>query len=312
LKRYFAAKRSVVRGVIDELFDAGKDKARQKAILHRFMPEDQVREKVDEAASEIRGHIEKEVANFFRSFEKELRTIAVESDKSQVGYKVRIDIANCTEIDEMAGLLKGLSVTSSVASGAVFAIVATEFLGATGTILGVGTANIWNPVGWGLLALGGVLALAAAAKVKKAKEKLKKARADAATKLSAAVDRTESDIEERLAKWVDAMVTKIKTQHIGVMDQYAQYAEKHLNELTAATTFLDSLNARMQREKFQSMIRRFLNDDALTATEVTEADNTVSVHLDDSTVRFYHELEKALSRVEEKSVVITRRSKCHN
>jgi hypothetical protein len=309
--RYFAGKRSAARGVVDELFDAGADKTKHDRILQDFMPEQQVQQKVDEAQAEIRSCIEKEITDYFQSFQRQLEAIAIEAQKAQVGHMAGADMAAASKIGQTADLMRGLGVASGVVSGIVFTVAATSLLGPVGTIFWIGTPNVWNPVGWALMALGIGLSIFGWAKAKERRKKLQRAKKDAADKLVQAIDETERSITDGLEKSVEDAIKSIQTDHIDVMALYAQYAGKHLNEVAALTEFLDRLRSQTQQTKYQSMIRRFEGNDKLIVTEVVEGQDGVSITLSHD-IKKAQELEKALSRIEERPIVFTRRPACFN
>ena len=312
-ERYFAGKRSSARSVVDELLDAAKDKAKQQQILLGFMPEQQVQQKVEEARAAIRKHIEKEIADFFRSFQQELQAIVIEAHKSKVGDTAGIDMADASDIGKTADLLKGLGAASSIVSSLVLTVAATSFLGPVGTVLWVGTANFWNPIGWGLLVLAFVLGVTGRFATNKMREKLQKARTDATNKLIQVVDETERSIDEGLDAWVESTITTIQTEHIDVMAEYARYAARHLDEVAALTEFLDRLISDMQKARYQFMIRRFAKDDTLLVEDVVEVREVVSITLSKNVEQVRPKLQMALSRVEEKAVVVIGRSSaCRN
>ena len=251
----------------------------------------------------------KDITEFFCSFEQELRTIDIEAQKSKVGRMAGVDIKGISEVGKTGDLLKKMSYVSSIAGGLVFTISGVAFLGASGTIMGVGTANFWNPVGWGLMAVGIGLGIFGLKKKKEMKKKLQKAKADAVTRLSQAVDQAKNTVVSNLKLWVEQVLEKIQKEHIDVMAQYAKYAEKHLTEVDSLVMFLDHLNSKTQKVKFESMMRRFLQDESLMITEISEKDNTIMINLSSGTLRDVKCLEKVLSRVEEKTVRIAGRPK---
>ena len=309
--RYFAGKRSAARSVVDDLFEAGKNEAEQKRILQAFMPEQQVQQKVDEAQEEIRNHIEKEIADFFRSFQQQLQAIAVEAQKAQVGHMAGVDMANADDIGQTADLLRGLGVAGGVLSGLIFTIAATSLLGPIGTVFWIGTANFWNPVGWVLMGVGIVLSIFGWTKAREMQEKLQQAKKEATGKMSRTIDEIEDRIKKDFEKSVEDTITKIQTDHIDVMAQYAQYAEKHLNDVDALTEFLERLNSQMQKAKFQAMIRRVESNDTVIGDDVIEGREGVTVTVSER-IKHVENLQKALSRVEERPVAISGGLPCRN
>ena len=96
------------------------------------------------------------------------------------------------------------------------------------------------------------------------------------------------------------------------MSKYVQYADKHLADVDSLTELLGCLRSKMRKSKFESMIKRFLQDDSVALGEVSESDANITIDLSSKSLKNIQELEKVLSRAEEKSVRIVETSLCHS
>jgi KaiC/GvpD/RAD55 family RecA-like ATPase len=185
------------------------------------------------------------------------------------------------------------------------AVVALDLglFGAAGTLFGLGSANIWNPVGWGLLAISLITGIFGYRKKREMEEKLRTAKAKAHSKLLNAVNKTQDDINRAMDTYVNKILASVQTEHIEVMRRYASYAKKHLTQVDDLTSFLFSLDNEMKKLKFESMLTRLIGEESIKVLVVAEDNSTITLRLN-AAVDSNGRIQRILSRVEEKQVFL--------
>lgn len=305
LADYFASKRSTVSRVVEDLF-AESDESKRQGILRDFISESALTSKIKDCEQQIVLMLKKEIEEFFKNFKDELSAIDVSRYKYGVAASVRSSLEQSESLRNTSDLLEGVSLATSVAWGVGATIVALDLglFGATGTLFGLGSANFWNPVGWGLLVLSVVTGIFGYKKKQKMKKKLKEAKTEARSKLQKAVDDTQYDINQVLDTYVRQVLDSVQKEHVEVMRRYAFYAKKHLTQVDDLTSFLFSLGSEMQVHKFESMLRRISGEESIRVPVVAEDANTIRLRVQGDIDSKRDLIQRILSRVEEKQVFL--------
>ena len=207
IETYFNSKINSVSGLVARLF-AEKDETKREKILKGFMPEKEVQIKAGSAQREVVKIIDKEIKEFFKVFAEDMANLNFEASKSEIFTKTNSDIKVINGAKNAAKLMDGLGLASGVILSLGTTIVVSEIgiLGASGTLFGLGSANFWNPVGWGLLASSILAGIAGWILKSKHKKKVAEAKIQAKNKISGKLRETKRKLLNEMNKWVNKVL----------------------------------------------------------------------------------------------------------
>jgi len=303
---YLDSKKKSIPQIIDQLFSEKKKDKRDK-IMKDFIPEDEVKSKVEMCRRKIVGMIKKEIEDFFKQLSSDLHKITLEEQKTKFSSNTEDSIVEIEGLGELSDIFEGIGLISSVILGIGTAVVLADvsILGAAGTLFGLGSANFWNPVGWGLFAGSAVMGILGLFARKKQKEKIRKAKIDAKNDLEEALNKGKNEIEKHLNDWTKGIISEIRKKHINVMKEYVKYVEKHLGIVDQLSNNMTKIKTRSEKRKFRAMIRCITDDSQLQVYKVEDSDKEVFLYTGKRQLKGINSIQKKLSRVEEKKVIIT-------
>ena len=307
---YFNPKVSMVSSLVDQIFEE-KDQKKRENILKHFVPESEIKAKAENCQTKIASMIQTEITNFFEGFSRDLIIVDAERYKSSIESHTTSDMQKIEDLGDMSDTLAGLGTISSVVLGVGGAIVATNvtiagvsIFGAAGTLFGLGAANIWNPVGWGIMGLSALLAVGSFFAGKKKTAKLAEAKYNAQNEIKSSVGKIRTELNEQISKWTSSTLEEIETKHIQVMREYVNYAEKHLSEIDKLSEYLKDLVKVSQKAKFQSMLRNLTKSDMISVIAVAETQQSITIKLRSYPGFDKKNIQSILARVEEKPVIV--------
>lgn len=302
---YFDSKKNAVPQIVDRLFSE-KSKEKRDAIIKEFVPDREVKSKVESCRIKIVNMIKKEIKDFFDQLSTDLKNMTVDGQKASFTSSNEDRILEINDIGEWSDIFEGISFVSSVLLGIGTAIVVADvgILGAAGTLFGIGSANIWNPVGWGLLAgslVTGFLGLFAR---KKQKDKIREAKLEAKSNLEDALNKGRKGIKSNLDSWTNNIISEIETKHIDVMNVYVKYANKYLKSVEQLNKEMKQIIAKSQKRKYAAMIKCITDEKSIRVYKIEELDAEILLHVGNKRIRKAKKVQNIMSRVEEKEVII--------
>ena len=259
------------------------------------------------SSAEIQKVIQKEITEYFNNFAKEINILDIQQKKSSYYSSIKATIGELDNLKSQVNFIEGAGVVTSAISGIGLAIVAAEgaILGAEGTLFGLGGANIWNPVGWGLIAAGVILAIVGGVAHKKHINKVKEAKNKAIMELKYMIYKTETNIIENIKNSIDKVIKTIKTEHIDLMDEYVKHSNKYLSQTSKLISQIDKTATFSEKQKFQSMINNILNSESFTVENIFHSNHNINIQLNDLPSSI-STIQNILSRVEEKQIIISK------
>jgi len=302
---FFKNKKKEVHETVDELFSKKKEAGRIK-ILQDFMKEYQLVNIMKSTIKEINKDIKKEITSFFSDFEKELSKLNFERQRQQYSSSTESKIDGIEDMKFKRSLVEGASLVTGVLGSVGLAVVALDgsIVGAEGTLFGLGGANVWNPVGWALIAAGVVLGVVGIFMTKKQKQKIKEAKEKAAKELTKAINKTETEVTQRIKKAVNDTIKAIERSTIDVMKEYSNYSCKHLESVSGLVLDIENLIQNSSKQKFQKMLDNILNSSNINVENIYQSGYEINIVLN-----FIPQCDKdiidILSRVEEKQIILT-------
>ena len=302
----FENKLKSVSAIVDEIFSTKKEEDRKK-IVSNFIDEDEIRIRMTNSSAEIQKVIQKEITEYFNNFAKEINILDIQQKKSSYYSSIKATIGELDNLKSQVNFIEGAGVVTSAISGIGLAIVAAEgaILGAEGTLFGLGGANIWNPVGWGLIAAGVILAIVGGVAHKKHINKVKEAKNKAIMELKYMIYKTETNIIENIKNSIDKVIKTIKTEHIDLMDEYVKHSNKYLSQTSKLISQIDKTATFSEKQKFQSMINNILNSESFTVENIFHSNHNINIQLNDLPSSI-STIQNILSRVEEKQIIISK------
>lgn len=302
--QYFEGKRGRANQFVDQIVNAKKDEKKLKKILENILPKNEQEEKTKAFASQMQVVINKEIENYLNKFAQDLNHINLSFQS--VYTSSRNHMNGVTSTDSIGTTMSNISFGSSAILGIGTAIVMTDTVltGVAGTLFGIGSADIWNPVGWVLLGLSAILGLLGWFFKSKAKKKLEEAKQKIRQKIIKKLHKTENRIESELNQAVKSIVDDISQNHVAVLREYADHIDKYLNQQKKLSAELRAANHLMSRLKFQAMLRRLIGIESIDVINVEESPNTIVLSTQSPNLKQTAKIEKILSRVEEKNVTI--------
>lgn len=308
---YFDSKSHSIPSIVDRIFEE-KNEDKRKTIFQTFIPEEEVKSRVETCQAQIQSLIQKEIKNFFEIFSKEIRVVDIERHKSSIQSQLNSDIYEINELGDNTEALAGLSTISSVVLGIGSAVVMAEvsvaglsIFGATGTLFGLGSANIWNPVGWAMLITSAGLGIWSYFNSKERAKKLAEAKNKARSEINSSVDKAKCEVERKINEWASDIIDEIEKNHIKIMEEYVSYAKKYLDEIITLNDFLEKLSGNSQKLKFQSMLRRLLDNETISVDAVVQDKENIVINILKSGIKIENNIVDVLARVEEKSIVFS-------
>jgi len=306
---YFNSKVSSVSLLVDQIFDE-KDEKKRENILKDFLPESDIKAKAENCQTKIASMIQTEISNFFERFSRDLFIVDTERYKSSIGSHTSSDIREIEGLGDMSATLFSLSTISGIVLSIGGAIIGANVTilgistGLAGTLFGIGTANIWNPVGWALMGLSALLGVGSAVARKKRVAKLAKAKHDTQDAIRSSVRNIRAALNEKISEWTSSILEEIETKHIRVMIEYVNYADKHLSEIDKLSKYLKDLVKVSQKAKFQSMLRNLTKSDMISVIAVVETQQSITIKLRSHSGFDKINIQSILARVEEKPVIV--------
>ena len=283
LRPFFDRQRGAIDSIVDELFEAGNDKGKCKKILKNFMPENQVREKIEQFGEDIKKTVKKEIHAFFQSFSDELWQWKINLEQPSFSF----DVENLMEDKEAAEFWSGLFQYSSIFA----ALPLILFPPAVPAFVALFLAGL----GFDFLS-------------KKQKEKIRKKKQELREKVKRWTDQCESKVNEHLDEGLNQIFDQIKKQHVDVMLEFVAYTKKHLAQVTKVQRSLKKTTARMKKAKYQAMLRHLLDDNSMKVIEVRETKKAIylkvilSLRYKRKGISGRVKIQTTLSRVEEKPI----------
>ena len=198
------------------------------------------------------------------------------------------------------GLVGGVITSIGIA----IVVADIGILGATGTLFGVGAANIWNPVGWVLMGASIVAGILGVFFKDKHKKEVAAAKAKARNDITEKIMKAKNKINSASNSWVNKILKNIEDNHIGVMQEYVEYTDIYIGECDNLFSELKKVVEKSRRKKFREMVRCIQEDDKLKIPKVTETDDLIEIAVPNLATEKKKKTEKVLSRVEEKTIVI--------
>ena len=302
---YFNSKRATVTSLVERLFDE-KDENNRKKILENFIPARDIKNKSGAAQKAIMKIIEKEIDDFFKMFAADMATIDFEAGKSKIFTKTNMDMANIRATENAADIMGGVGLASGLilSLGTVIVVSEIGIFGASGTLFTIGSANIWNPVGWGLLGTSVLAAIAGGILKKKHAKKIATAKKETRDKISGKLLESQRKFLNEMNQWVNKILKDLENSHIEVMKKYVEYSEKHITKCENLFSDLERVNTKSRRKKFREMVRCLQGNNKFKIKDVTERDNIIEIKIPNQNLSNKEYTEKVLSRVEEKPVKI--------
>ncbi len=307
---YFNSKSNSVSSIVDRIFEE-KDENKRKTILQNFISEYEVKSKVERCQTQIQSVIQDDIKNFFETFSKELRVVDIERYKSSIQSQTTSDMSEIEGLGDRSDVLAGLSTISSVVLGIGGAVVMAEvsiaglsIFGTAGTLFGLGSTNIWNPVGWGLIIASAGLGIWSYFTSKERAKKLEKAKSKANNEIRSSVYKAKYEVERKINEWTSNVLDEIEKNHINVMEEYVSYTKKYLNEIEELSEYLEKLSEKSQKSKFQSMLRCLLENETVYVDAVVQTQKNIVVNILRSGVKIDNNIPKILARVEERPIIV--------
>ena len=302
---FFNSKKNSVGSLVNKLFEE-KSEAKRKKIMADFMPESEIKSRVEGAQKEIKKIIDREIKDFFETFSEQISDISFESDKSAIFSRTNSKMSDIQDVEDAGNVLEGVGLVGGVITSIGIAIVVADIgiLGATGTLFGVGAANIWNPVGWVLMGASIVAGILGVFFKDKHKKEVAAAKAKARNDITEKIMKAKNKINSASNSWVNKILKNIEDNHIGVMQEYVEYTDIYIGECDNLFSELKKVVEKSRRKKFREMVRCIQEDDKLKIPKVTETDDLIEIAVPNLATEKKKKTEKVLSRVEEKTIVI--------
>lgn len=303
--RYLENKKLAVPGVIDRLFDERDEKKRSK-ILEEFLPKSAIDLRIKDCAKDIGQMINESIQFFFAEFSRRLDSLHIQMKTDDTLATATGGLQTFESLTETEDVLQGAGVAASVAFSLGSIVVLSEgaVVGAAGTLFGLGSSQIWNPVGWALLGGSVVLGIWSFLKGKEAKEKRAKAKRHAQVQLQTEIDSVTQTARDDLNKWSNEILNSVDREHIQVMTAYAVYAKKHLDQTRKLIDDISFTRNKAIHEKYAAMLRFLSGVESLEVFSVAEATASIEITVCGKLFKKTASMEKKLSRVEEKHVTI--------
>jgi hypothetical protein len=292
---YLSNKKNAATGIVDLLFEE-KNEEKRKIILSDFLSKTEILHRMEKCQKETATVIQEQIQEFFKEFSSQLRDIRIEAQHSAVASRTTDWMDQIHDMADTGDTLEGLGVGASVVFGLGSAVVLAEgaIVGAAGTLFGIGSSQIWNPVGWGLLALSVGLGIWGWRKKSQMEEKIVQAKKQTIVDLKTGIDKVRDDLQGSFRKWVDEIINAIEKEHIGVMERYVRKLIRTLENTRRNASFC----------KFESMLSRLAKEKLFCVTGVVETEKNIHLELQLGGKLDLSSFAPLLSRVEEKHVQI--------
>lgn len=287
---YIDSRKNAIQGIIQEIFDAGNDEEKRKKILSNFLSENILESKINKCQNEIKQEIEKEIHDFFKSFTtqiNEFNTSTQNIQNTNATFRTRmkeIDTLSFTgnflgRLSTLASITAGLGLTVVALDGAAILGGSLAFLGGSGTLFGLGAANIWNPVGWALIGASVIGGIWGMSKKKKMQDKIREAKKEAEVKITNDLINIKNGVESGLNRWVREILDAIQKNHIGVMVEYTKYSDKYVNKIKELNQSLENLIITKKKEKYSAILEKVLNISDISILNIIENDSEIKIDL---------------------------------
>jgi len=304
IENFFNNKNSSATYIINQIFDTKKEEERER-ILNNFIKESEIKNRVEKAVNEIQNVLKKEIQDFFDTFSKELNLIELKYSKSNFNYSTNQKIKNIEDIKFKRNFVEGAGLLTGAVGGIGLAVVAMEgtIVGATGTLFGVGGANVWNPVGWVLIGSGILLSITGLIFAGRRKKKIAEAKIKAVAELKSALNKTKYDVTSNINETINNVIKQIKKDHIDVLSEYLLYSKKYQTEIKHLISLIEKISTNSEKNKYQAMFNNIYKSDYYNVREVFHSENNISIFLNQLPINV-DEIQNTFSRVEEKQVII--------
>jgi len=221
LSLYFKAKVNAVPDIVDRLFDE-RGEEEQRRILARFLPEAEIRRRLDDYQQELEQKLKEEIENYFKDFETNL----------SVGLKgLSFPDLNIEMPDDFGEILAGIGAGMGILAGLAGAVAAAPILGPIGAIGGLAL----GPIGWIALGtvgiIGGLLGLF---------------RGDRSEEKRTAHEKLREEINTIESKVRDAVTQSIRTTLVTIERDHVQPARNLLDN-----------DIRLQKQSTKTLLQNF-------------------------------------------------------
>ena len=303
LGNYFNNKLSVIDFVVNQLFEAKEEEERKK-IFDNFICEPEITKCIDKVNSEVQGVIKQEVKDYFNNFSNELKLIDLNFSKSSLNVSTSQKLTDIDNAKSKNNFVDGARVVSGVVGGIVLGISGTGLIGgAAGTIFGWGSANIWNPVGWGLIGLGTILSITGLVLSRKQKKKIAEAKVNVRSELKKEIKALKKDLVGKILTSNAQIIEQLKIDHIDVLREYHLYSQKHQDEIRGLITLIENISIVTDKDKYQAILDNLCNSASFKIQDIIHAEKFISLILNELPDEL-DEIQRVLARVEEKQVIL--------
>ncbi len=300
---FFDNKVRQTSSIIDEIFNTKKEEERE-LILSNFMNEIEIKNKVEQLSIEIQKIIKKEIQDYFQNFSQDINSLDLKYKNSNFNYSTGQKINKIDTNNLELYLIEEVGFATGVIGSISFALVAMEgaFVGATGTIFGVGTANIWNPIGWALIFASVGAGFVTLFFREKQKNKIAIAKKEAKKQLISSINQAKYDIYEKFKITLSEITTKIKKEHIDVFSEYILFSKKYQQKIDDLSNQIEQIAINSDKIKYQAMLNNILNSEIFVIKEIFQTNNYISIFIN-KLPNNITEIETIFSRVEEKQII---------
>ena len=304
IENFFNNKINSTTYIINKIFDTRKEEERDE-ILNDFIKESEIKNRIEKSVNEIQKVITKEIQKYFDAFSKELNLIELKYSRSNFHDSTNQKIQNIEDIKFKENLIEGAGLVTSVVGGIGIALVAMEgaIVGIEGTLFGVGAANIWNPIGWGLIITGAALSFVGIFFAKNRKKKITESKLKATNELKNKLTEAKNEIIKKINETIKESINIIKTEHIDVLSEYINYSKKHKTEIKHLNTVITKISINSEKNKYQAMFNNIYKSDYYAVQDVFQSGNNLSIYLNELP-KNVDEIQNVFSRVEEKQILI--------
>lgn len=301
IDNYFDNKLSSIGFIVDKLFDTKKEEDR-KLIIDNFIQKKQINKQVDKTMTQVQQLIIKELEEYIRQFTKELNLVDLSYKKSKLNFSLNQNITDISNANRNKNTVEGIGVFTGAVGGIVLGVSGTAVLGgAAGTFFGVGAANVWNPLGWGLIGVGIVASVGGYFMSRKRKKKLIQAKIDVNVGLKKEVAQIKTNAIKQINNTITAILKEIKDNHINVLKKYLLFSEKHQYDIERLINDIAEISNNSEKLKYQAMLDNFLNSNAYAISNIIKSDKNIHLLLN-SLPPNINDIQKILSRVEGRQI----------
>ena len=189
-----------------------------------------------------------------------------------------------------------------VSSLGLFAIN-TTLLGATGTLFGFGSANLWNPVGWSLGALGVVSSIFVHFKKKEAHKKKQQAIEELSSHIKQRLEDKRNEVRSIFYDEVQNRIAKIEREYIKSIVELSEFLKFYVTKLEAESNKINAGLRAAELKKYNVLLQLIFNGTDLDVANIFKTNQNVILQVKGQLPKNTTVCVEALSRLDGKYTI---------